>query len=96
MDLRVPMEGKYIPTQASNAKKEAIRAANGTKADIPAAAAAAVRVLVDAAAAPPMASTAARSMEDVELSVETPLLAHRPNTVEPRRQEAMKQENTAP
>ena len=27
LDLRVPMDGKYMPTQASNAKKEATRAA---------------------------------------------------------------------
>mmetsp|Transcript_24734 Transcript_24734/g.72423 ORF Transcript_24734/g.72423 Transcript_24734/m.72423 type:complete len:81 (-) Transcript_24734:1488-1730(-) len=80
-----------MPTQASNAKKAATRAARGADA-----VAAPAKPAVDAKVAAPMASVAETSIALVELSVETPDFVRRPNIVDPRRQHAIKQEKTAP
>mmetsp|Transcript_16498 Transcript_16498/g.23952 ORF Transcript_16498/g.23952 Transcript_16498/m.23952 type:complete len:112 (+) Transcript_16498:305-640(+) len=62
--LSVPMDGKYIPTHASNAKKEEIKAHNGIDAD-------------DAAtAAPPIATVARVNIADVNVSAGTPNFAN--------------------
>ena len=79
----VPIDGKYIPTQASNAKKAAIRAAR-LGLDLT------VKVAAD------MAIVAAVSIPAVKVSVGIPIFASCPNNVDPRRQQAMKQENTVP
>lgn len=81
------MLGKYMPTQASKAKKAATIAARGREAAGPA----------DVAyAAAPMAIDPRPNIALVEVSVETPILPSCPKMVEPRRQDAMKQEKTVP
>ena len=82
------MDGKYMPTQASKAKNDAMRP---TK----------LMYLTDDDAetvkvAAVIAKVAALSMEDVDSSVATPTFASCPNSVEPKRQHAMKQEKTVP
>ena len=86
--LKVPMDGKYIPTQASKAKNAPIRHARlieitDDEVDT-----------VKVAAA--MARVATLSMEEVKTSVATPIFANCPNRLEPKRHEAIKQEKTVP
>mmetsp|Transcript_22781 Transcript_22781/g.52204 ORF Transcript_22781/g.52204 Transcript_22781/m.52204 type:complete len:271 (-) Transcript_22781:881-1693(-) len=83
--LKVPMEGKYIPTQASNRKKLEIKSAEGTP-----------NGHLVAATAPPIAKVATASIESVLFSVETLLSDSAPNKVDPNRQHAMKQLNILP
>lgn len=81
----VPMDGKYMPTHASKAKNPAMRAAS----DVEPADAASVE--------PPMAIVANINMPAVNDSVRTPILPTScPNSVDPNRQHAMKQEKTVP
>lgn len=82
--LRVPIDGKYIPTHASKAKNPAIKVQRGVAAEYA------------AMVAPPIASVATVSMFEVDFSVGTPILPNCPNRVDPKRQEAMKHENTVP
>ena len=80
---KVPIDGKYIPTQASNAKKEAINA--GSDAELT------VYVAVD------MAMVAIANIPVVTPSVVGPFIfANCPKRVDPNRQDAMKQEKTVP
>lgn len=88
MLLKVPIEGKYMPTQASKAKNEAIKPAKL----IPIVGEVDDTVYVAAV----MAKVATLSMEDADSSVATPIFASCPNKVDPSRQDAMKQENTVP
>ena len=81
------MEGKYIPTHASKAKKAATRAARGM---------ATTELDVDIHAAIPIAIVATVNMMLVEVSVRTFLFTNCPKTVDPKRQLAIKQENTVP
>ena len=81
---RVPIEGKYIPTHASKAKKEAINAA---------------RLMEDeetVRAAPDIAKVATLNMAAVKASVGTAIFANCPKRVDPNKQLAIKQENTVP
>ena len=82
--LSVPMDGKYIPTHASKAKKPATNVQSGVDAD------------EAANVAPPMARAATESIPDVDFSVGNPILANCPKRVDPKRQHAMKHENTVP
>ena len=79
----VPIDGKYIPTQASKAKNDAIRTG---------------RLIVDDTTkeAVDMATVAVASMAAVKFSVGIDSLASCPNIVDPNKQEAMKQEKTVP
>lgn len=80
----VPIEGKYIPTHASNAKNPATNAARGMAGD-------------DAARAEiPIAIVATVSMAEVDFSVETDIFTSWPNKVDPNRQHAMKHEKIVP
>ena len=80
---RVPIEGKYMPTQASKAKKDAIRAGRLELVDT-------ANVALD------IARVATVNMNAVKLSVGTDIFANCPKRVDPKRQQAMKQENTVP
>ena len=86
--LKVPMEGKYIPTHASKAKKAPINPAKL----IPSVGDAVETIKVAAV----MATVAILSMEEADTSVATPFLANCPNKVDPKRHDAIKQENTVP
>jgi len=79
----VPIEGKYIPTQASNAKKEAISAGK-------------LELVETENVAPDIAIVAIVNIKAVKLSVGTDIFANCPNMVDPKRQHAMKQEKTVP
>ena len=79
----VPIEGKYIPTQASNAKKAAINAGRLMDDDT-------------VTAAPDMARVATLNIAAVNFSVGTDILANCPKRVDPNKQLAMKQEKTVP
>ena len=80
----VPIEGKYIPTHVSNARKAATSGHSAaTPAEVPTAAA-------------PMASAAKASMAKVESSVRSPAFAIAPNTPDPSRQLTMKHEKMVP
>ena len=72
-----------MPTHASNAKNDAIRAG---------------RLIVEETvkAAPDIARVATVSIMEVKLSVGTDIFASCPNNVDPSKQQAMKQENTVP
>ena len=79
----VPMVGKYMPTQASNAKKETMSPA---------------RFMVDETVkvAVVIAAVARVSIKTANFSVGTDILASCPNNVDPSKQLAMKQEKTVP
>lgn len=85
--LNVPMDGKYIPTQPSNAKKAPTMAANGI---------ATIVLDADTQAAMPIAIVATASILLVKLSVGTFFFTSCPKIVEPNKQLAMKQEKTVP
>lgn len=80
----VPIEGKYIPTHASNTKNPATNAARGMADDD------AARVEI------PIAIVATLSMAEVDFSVETEFFTSWPNSVDPKRQHAIKQEKIVP
>jgi len=76
----VPIDGKYIPTQASKAKKDIMR---GSKEEVDRAA-----VIMD--------MVATESMTVVEVSVGIDSLLEIPNMEDPTRQDVIKQENIVP
>ena len=79
----VPIEGKYIPTHASNAKKDAMRAGRLIEEET-------ATVALD------IAMVATDSIAAVELSVGTDIFDNCPNNVDPSKQQAMKHEKTVP
>ena len=79
----VPIDGKYIPTQASNAKKAPTRAGRAIDDET-------AKVALD------IATVAAVNMTAVNFSVGTFIFASCPNNVDPSRHDAMKHENTVP
>jgi hypothetical protein len=85
--LNVPMEGKYIPTQPSNAKNAPTNAAKGMVTAV---------LDLDIHAAVPIAIVATVNIPLVNVSVGTFLLTSCPNIVEPNKQLAMKHEKTVP
>ena len=85
--LRVPIEGKYIPTHPSNAKNAVTNAARGIPTTEP---------VVDIHAAIPMEIVATVNIALVNFSVGTFFFTNWPKIVDPKRQLAMKQENTVP
>ena len=78
-ERRVPIEGKYNPTQASNTKNPAINAA---KLVLP--------IVVDNA----IIAVATASITALVVSTRHPRDCSAPKPVEPNKQHAMKQENT--
>lgn len=79
----VPMEGKYIPTHASNAKNAAINAGRLIEEET-------VKVALV------IAMVANVSMPAANFSVGTDIFAICPKSVDPSKQQAMKQEKTVP
>mmetsp|Transcript_37377 Transcript_37377/g.42724 ORF Transcript_37377/g.42724 Transcript_37377/m.42724 type:complete len:99 (-) Transcript_37377:1279-1575(-) len=79
----VPIDGKYIPTQASKTKKDAISDARFIVDET-------VNVAID------IAIDAINNIILVDVSNGINDFANFPNIVEPHKQDAMKQENTAP
>mmetsp|Transcript_39359 Transcript_39359/g.97225 ORF Transcript_39359/g.97225 Transcript_39359/m.97225 type:complete len:214 (-) Transcript_39359:943-1584(-) len=82
LERRVPMVGKYTPTQASKAKKARLRES---------------RALFDAASVARLIAVAPTASIDTAIaSADIPAFMARPNAEDPSMQHAMKQEKTAP